>query len=337
MTTEKLAPEKLSPKTAQELLDSPIKGTEQLVEGILPLGLVIIAGDPKVGKSWFVLLLAICLTTGATFLGRATKQVEVLYLCLEDTFARIQSRLQLLVDEANDLLHIDVAAEKIATGLIDQLDMYMQECPKTRVIIIDTLQVVRAPVTGSVYAADYEDMGALKRFADDKNICIVVVHHTRKMSDTSNIFNRVSGSNGIMGAADATMVLARDKIMENVATLSIIGRDVEAAEFELEQVDCRWELASPATTEIIRKRAIPPVVIATLEYIKERDIDWEGTASQFITAANLANAKANTLTKYLNEHRNFLEENGIRYDFRRSGKARTFSLTRIVSVEEDDA
>lgn len=71
-----------------------------------------------------------------------------------------------------------------------------------------TAKSVRTPTSQSVYSADYEDMGAFKAFADERDVAMVVVHHTRKMGD-GDVFNTISGSNGLMGCADETMVLRR--------------------------------------------------------------------------------------------------------------------------------
>lgn len=95
-------PGELEVRSAQDLLESPLASVTWLVEELIPTGLVVLAGTPKVGKSWFCLWLAICVSTGRAFLDHATERAGVLYLCLEDTFGRIQNRLFHLVDVAND-------------------------------------------------------------------------------------------------------------------------------------------------------------------------------------------------------------------------------------------
>lgn len=168
--------------------------------------LTLFAGDPKIGKSWLGLDLALHVASGEPFWGFATAKGTVLYLCLEDTFGRVQRRLQRLVDEANDNLCCVVSARRIGTGLIEQLDSFAGSHSDLRMVIVDTFQTVRTPSNQTIYSADYEDMGALKAFADEWKIAMLVVHHTRKMGD-GDVFNTISGSNGLMGCADETMVL----------------------------------------------------------------------------------------------------------------------------------
>lgn len=332
-----MAVKKFKVISAQDLLSMPVKAVEFIVEDILAPGLVILAGDPKIGKSWFVLLLAYCVANGIEFLRHATRKAGVLYLALEDPESRAQARLQRIADECDNLLYFALEAEKIQEGLVEQIEMYVKDYPETKLVIVDTLQKVRTPSKGNAYAVDYEDLGALKRCADNVGLCILLVHHTRKMSDDSNPFNRVSGSNGIMGVADETMMLTRPDVMQGKATLTITGRDVSASEYELKMTDCRWELVSQVTEEELCEREIPPVVLKALDYIKAKGEDWEGTVTDFIEVAGLDDAKPNTLTKLLNEHRDFLEERGIRYGYRRTPEARLFSLTHIASIGDSDA
>ena len=61
-----------------------------VIEGLLPAGTYLLAGAPKVGKSFFVLQLAYQVSTGGTFLGCPVHPGTVLYLALEDTLDRLQ-------------------------------------------------------------------------------------------------------------------------------------------------------------------------------------------------------------------------------------------------------
>lgn len=315
--------------TAQELLERPLEGVNWLVEGLIAVGLVVLAGTPKVGKSWFAALMALCVSTGEPFLDHATKQADVLYLCLEDTFPRILQRLFHLTDAANDRLHFAVMAEKLQSGLMGQLERFVKEHPGTRLVIIDTLQTVRNASNDNAYAADYGGLGLLKCFADDHGIAMVLVHHTRKMSDSSNVFNMVSGSNGIMGTADETMVLAKSNFFDGKATLSVTGRDVDLAEYKLAFRDCRWELIEQTSRDELEERDVPASVLTVLDFIANRAGSWEGTPSQLIAEAGITDVKANVMTKYLNEHSTFLRERGVAYSFRRTSSARLITLTKL--------
>lgn len=78
---------------AEELLDTTFMPTGTLVDGLLGQGIYILAGAPKVGKSWLVLLLANQVSRGEPVWELKTEKCGVLYISLEDTFQRIQKRL----------------------------------------------------------------------------------------------------------------------------------------------------------------------------------------------------------------------------------------------------
>ena len=299
-------------RDAQWLLEQPLKVMPWIVESLLPVGLILLVGAPKTGKSWFALQLAICLSLGLPFLGFATIQADVLYLCLEDTFARIQQRLFKLTDEANGALHFAISAGKLQSNLLEQLEKFLTIYPATKLIILDTFQTVRGCSNDNAYASDYTDLGMLKRFADEHAITLLVVHHTRKMG-SADIFDTVSGTTGITGSADQTMVLARVNRCDGSATLSVTGRDVEYAEYKLRFNNCRWEMVEKVSREELEERDVPPAVLTVLDFMSMRTMGWCGTATELIAAANIEDIKPNVLAKFLNEHRQFLHDRGIEY------------------------
>lgn len=326
-------PGDLETVTAQELLERPLEGISWLIEGLLAVGLIVLAGTPKIGKSWFAALLGLCISTGKPFLEHATIQAEVLYLCLEDTFPRIQQRLFRLTDGANDKFHFAVMADKLQNGLIGQLERFMVKHPETKLVIVDTLQTVRSATNDNAYAADYGDLGMLKRFADDHGLAVLLVHHTRKMSDSSNVFNMVSGSNGIMGSADETMILAKGNFFDGKATLSVTGRDVDLAEYKLAFRDCRWELIEQTSRDELEERDVPSAVLTVLDFMANRAGNWEGTATQLIDEAGMTDVRTNVLAKFLNEHSAFLHERGVKYGYRRTSTARLITLTKTEDAQ----
>lgn len=144
----------------------------------------------------------------------------MLYLCLEDSFTRIQSRLFEITDEAPSTLHFAIMSETIGNGLENQIENFISEHPDTGLIVIDTLQKIRKIVSVNVnpYAADYDDINALKQIADKYKMAIVLVHHLRKTGD-SDPLNMISGTSGIAGGADTNFILQKEKRTENTASL----------------------------------------------------------------------------------------------------------------------
>lgn len=208
--------EPLQTVDANWLIQQPRREPVWVVEDLMPAGLHLLTGAPKIGKSWLVLDLALAVSAGRPFWGYATRRCGVLYLALEDTLARIQGRMWGLSDTASERLCFALNSRSIADGLVDQLDDFAEGHEDTGLVIVDTLQKVRA----------------LKGFADEYGLAILAVHHTRKTGD-DDVFNTVSGTTCTTGSADSTFVLAKQGRASEYATLSFTGRDVEFQELKL--------------------------------------------------------------------------------------------------------
>jgi len=71
--------------TAAELQTKQFPPLRFVVPDLIPEGLTLLAGKPKVGKSWMVLDIAIAVASGRYTLGNLKpEQGDVLYLALED-------------------------------------------------------------------------------------------------------------------------------------------------------------------------------------------------------------------------------------------------------------
>ena len=192
---------------ADTLLSTPLPATKFVVEGLLPEGLHILAGSPKVGKSWLALWICFQVSKGELVWGLTTTAGTVLYLCLEDSYTRIQNRLFQLTDDAPNTLHFANLSGSIGDGLENQITAFLSEHPDTNLIVIDTLQKIRDIIPDSnSYASDYRDLSSLKNLAESHHIAILLVHHLRKMKDDDPM-NMISGTTGLSGAADSNFVL----------------------------------------------------------------------------------------------------------------------------------
>ena len=151
-----------------ELYQTAYKSRPPVIDGLLYSGAYILAGAPKIGKSFLVAQLAYHVSTGQRLWGYEVHQGTVLYLALEDDFQRIQSRMFMMYGVADTAsLHFATAANKIGNGLGEQLENFIKEHPDTKMVIIDTMQKIReAGGEAYSYASDYEIIGKLKRFAD---------------------------------------------------------------------------------------------------------------------------------------------------------------------------
>jgi len=319
--------QKLQTVNADTLLYEPLEKPSFVVDGLIPTGLILFCGSQKIGKSWLMLKLCLCVSQGIPLWDMPTREGDVLYLCLEDTFCRIQDRLFRLTDEASSRLHFAVASDKLSDGLIVQLEDYLKEYPDSRLIVIDTLQKVRTASKDNAYASDYGDISLIKDFADRHSLAVIVVHHIRKQND-SDVFNKVSGTTGLTGSADATFVLQQESRASNAAKLYVTGRDTPYQEFTLRFRDCSWELVERKEQEQIERESIPDILFRLVKFMQGRE-EWTGTATELLEQMGETGMPPNIMTKRLNEYRaSFLSENNIRYGYHRKKGCREISLTR---------
>lgn len=207
-----------------------------IVAGIIPEGLTILGGRPKMGKSWLALNLALSVASGGPALGyTSTEQGDVLYLALEDVFPRLQTRIQSCMGDAPwpEALDLAVSCPRLDAGGLLYIERWIRHKQQPRMVIVDTLAKVRPEATGEhvdLYAQDYAAMSSLKRLADLHHLAVVVVHHLRKSGSASeDPLEELSGTTGISGAADNVLILKRPRT-EDEGTLTVVGRDIEETE-----------------------------------------------------------------------------------------------------------
>ena len=190
-----------------ELYETVYQSRPPVIDGLLYSGTYLFAGAPKVGKSFLMAQLAYHVSTGLPLWGCTVHKGTVLYLALEDDHRRLQGRLYRMFGmDGTDNLRFAIYAKQLGVGLEEQLKKFVREHSDTKLIIIDTLQKVReAGGDKYSYANDYEVVGKLKRLADDCGICLLLVHHTRKQQ-ADDKFDMISGTNGLLGAAGATVI-----------------------------------------------------------------------------------------------------------------------------------
>lgn len=258
----------LSVIDGESLMELELSAPKFCIRNLLPQGLCILGGAPKIGKSWLVLDWCVRIAKGEPIWGMETLQGTTLYLCLEDTLQRVQRRLCCITDEGPCQMFFATAAGTLADDLEEQILSFLREHPNTALIVVDTFQMVRGNSGEPSYGGDYQDIQKLKRIADSQRVTILLVHHLRKQDDRDPI-NKLSGTTGISGAVDAVYVLDKKERAQNTALLIVTGRDVEYRELELRFSKERyiWELIcdSAENPEVL----LPPELISLLEYMKQ--------------------------------------------------------------------
>lgn len=286
--------------TMRELYDEIYTPKMPIIDGLLYRGVYLFVGAPKVGKSFAMAQIGYHISCGKSLWGREVKTGTVLYLALEDEFSRLQSRLYKMFGiEEIDNFHFATASKSIGDGLDYQLEKFVNENNDTTLIIIDTLQKVREIGNEKFsYAKDYEIVTSLKKFADENNLCILLVHHTRKQ-EADDSFDTISGTNGLLGAADGAFVLEKKKRTDNKAVLSISGRDQQDQKLHLEfnRERCIWELVEEETDFFKEPKDELLEKISTI--VTKENPNWSGTASELISLLKL-DLRPNVLSRKLN-------------------------------------
>ena len=228
-----------------------------IVEGVIPEGLTLLAGPPKLGKSWFTLDMAIAVATGGNCLGREVAGGDVLLMALEDNDRRIQNRMNKVLPHHEDWGGMRLSTytlnswdplHTLDAGALDAMDAWRASVASPRVVVVDVLAKVK-PVKRSGesdYDAMYRGLRDLHAWAAEHSLSVVVVHHTRKGARPADPFEAVSGTMAFTAVPDATLVMFPDANGNFDAELYGRGRDVAEFEEALNWEHFRWQLVEDA-------------------------------------------------------------------------------------------
>lgn len=326
----KIDPSYMKTVTMQELYQSIYSKKPPVIEGLLYQGTYLFVGSPKIGKSFFMAQLAYHVSTGTPLWDYHVKKGTVLYLALEDDYRRLQERMyRMFGTDSTENLYFSVSSKYLGKGLTEQLTCFIKEHPDTTLVIIDTLQKIREADGDSSYsyAKDYEIINQLKQFSDSQGICLLLVHHTRKQKSTDN-FDMISGTNGLLGCADGAFMLYKENRTSNKATLEISGRDQQDQKIHLlrdEEKLC-WNFEKAETQ--LWKEPPEPLLEDIAKLVTKENPTWQGTATELIEKLGL-DIKPNVVSLKLNVNAGrLMNDYGIRYMNKRchSGRMIFFSL-----------
>ena len=318
----------------ETLMSTPLQPLNFVVDTLLSQGLHILAGSPKVGKSWLALWLAVSVAKGESVWGMSTRQGTTLYLCLEDSALRIQNRLFEITEDAPPDVHFSTESLILGKGLEEQLENFITDHPDTTLIIIDTLQMIRGTNYDNTYANDYRDLSVLKRLADKHGIAILLIHHLRK-EFADDVFNRISGTTGISGAVDSSFTLIEDKRGSGRAKLHCIGRDIEYREIELERnAENVWELISDSR---VQPELLGDRIIFLLSVLMKERSEFIGTPTELAGAIDPDGSEGispKKVSRQILQSLDTLHKIGITAVIRRSNGKRLIALHCADSADE---
>lgn len=312
--------------SAPDLQKANLPPIKYLVDGILPEGTSLLSAASKIGKSWMALDLGLCLASGQPFLGHNTNQAGVLYLALEDSLQRLQGRMETVWGKtpAPPLFDFTTKAPRLDMGLLDALDDHLQRKPDTRLFIIDTLQKIRGQslFKEAAYTQDYREMGVVKEFMDKAALSVLFLHHNRKMRDDGDPFNMISGTNGIMGAADTVWTITKDRRDSDETVLHITGRDVIQSDtaIRFDRESCIWKPLGAVdwlAEQQARMDYNQSPIVKTIKTLLEQSPAhrWDGTAKDLMEAGKyIARTYLSPSTKKLGRDIIALEKSLFEYD-----------------------
>lgn len=327
---------KLETITMTELLDDVYEARLPVIENLLYPGVYIFAGPPKVGKSFMVAQMGYHVSKGIPLWDMEVRMGIVLYLALEDVNERLQQRLAKMFPslEDNDNLYFATESELLNKGLMDQMKEFVEAHKETKMIIIDTLQKIKDNERDSSnYANDYDIITKLKKFADKYNICLLIVHHTRKQ-ESNDSFDMISGTQGLLGAADGALVIKREQRTSNKAVIETSGRDLQAIKLniEMDKETCLWKVKS---IEDRWKEPEDMTLSILKDFIEGENGFWSGRASDLLDAISERlqevgeEYKPNSIVRKLNVSASRLREDyGIIYRNKRTNKGSKITLRR---------
>jgi hypothetical protein len=204
------------------------------VPGVIPEGSTLLVGAPKIGKSWLVLACALAKAAGGVALNAIPVDPSpVLYLALEDGDRRMQSRCRILLEDGPIPAAFDYLTRVESGHVIETITAWLARHPGAApFVILDTLGKVMPPASAgeSAYQRDYRIASALKHLADSEPGSSVLVNHHDRKAVADDFIDSVSGTHGLAGAADTTIVLVRSR-SESHGLIKITGRDIPEGEY----------------------------------------------------------------------------------------------------------
>lgn len=318
LRAKSLHKERAKPKvySMADLQDRILPETRWAIPDILPEGLTLLVGKPKLGKSWLLLAMLQAIASGGVALGNMpVEQGKVLYISLEDNEKRLQKRINTLLRNskaAKDFLYT-TDWTRLDEGGLEDIEQIIIDNPQLRLIGIDTWAKVKPKNKGGYqkqqYDEDYEALGPLQKLAGKYGVSIILVHHFRKMGG-EDMIDQISGSTAIAGAVDNFLLLDRQR-GETDAHLHVFGRDIEEEQdllLTFDQEIATWKLKGHADDSTIAatpaRQAILDVIVDYPEGISIKDLAKQLGKNEHTTRNNIIPLR--------NENKVVLKENKYR-------------------------
>jgi hypothetical protein len=288
---------------ASDLQGMTFAPVRYVLPGYIPEGVTLLAGKPKVGKSWLTLDLCVAVAAGRFTLGTIKPtQGDVLYLALEDNKRRLKKRMTKLLPSPDsiwpDRLTLLTEWRRADDGGLNDIEEWCKSVPQPTLIVVDTLEKIRPIQSGKTqaYSADYQAITGLQKISGERGLAIVINHHVRKM-EADDPFDTISGTLGLTGAADTILVLRRQGA---AMILHARGRDIEESEtaMQFDKASCKWTMLGPDALAASVSTERAKIIDALQSFIPANDKDGMAVSEiMAVTEATSRNAMDRLLHK----------------------------------------
>ena len=301
--SESMSIEEMNTKNSFEIMAAEYPDRPSIIPGIIPQGLVLVAGPAKSGKSYAMLNLAYAAAMGGVAWGNQSinQSFNTLYIAFEAHFREIQVRTARILgnhEAPENLYFLEMDKDKSTWGWefdtrgLKMLTKFVTD-NDIKLVIIDTWErsrPVKKAVNGNAYEKDSQLLAPVYDLAKMLNITIILTHHTRKAVDPENPFNEISGSMGMQAIPDAMLMLRPHD--GSLKRLHVTGREMPPQEFGL-VVD----VEQLGVVTLMEEDAIPPNITPE----KQNILDILGNGAETVADVVKATDKTdNAIRVFLN-------------------------------------
>jgi len=225
-------------KDAQARAVAPPVHRRPLVEGLVPVGLVLLVGGPFVGKSTIAASLAASVAAGVTWCGRpvaggpvlvvAGERIEQMRQRCETAFAELANAPGFgpVVLPMPLTLHGEFAGR-----VFDRIREWLSGMPHARLLILDTLASLTPGLSEQESSGMTTFAGHIKRLTTQHpNLTVLLLHHPTKSGQA------VRGHGSLEAAADAVLELTAKRGVRHLV-LAQSNTLVQSAELCFKLVD----------------------------------------------------------------------------------------------------
>lgn len=276
---------------------------EDIIKGICPVGLTLLFGPEKVGKSLLIrsLTMSLCDESSHFLEYPIMRTGNVVYFALDDSENTLHTRFDSFKDYKNyyivtpknflDCQKYGGHYSKIGY-IFSILDSIIQNEGPVALVVVDTLEKIRNTESKRDYAHEVEDLNILKCKAEEIGSNFVLVHHSTKSTNSDPLQNYY-GSKGV-GAEVDVLISINNTTDSNIQSLLITGNNIPKKEILISKnKNLKYQIENINREDLIQ--CVPEK--ALIQLIKfftrkaqssiDRKYTWQGLYSDLIADADL--------------------------------------------------